>query len=90
MHGERRDTLTDFEPDNPWAHGIDDARDLVPATKGIFGANTYLPVSMMRSVAPTPPARTRTRNSPGPGSVTGKSTGCSTSGPPGLVIIIAR
>jgi len=45
---------------------------------------------MVRSVAPTPQARMRTRNSPGPGSVTGRPTSASTSGPPGFSIIIAR
>ena len=47
----------------------------------------------MRSVEPTPAARTRTRSWPGPGSVTGRSTTSRTSsafGPPLRVNITAR
>jgi len=38
VHGKRRNPLTDFEPSDTDADGINDARDLVAGTNGIFGA----------------------------------------------------
>ena len=53
-------------------------------------ASGHSPLRMCVSAWLTPKARTRIRTSPSPGTGSGTSWICSTSGPPGLVMTIAR
>jgi hypothetical protein len=56
---------------------------------GAPGGGGYCPLRCITSGRFTPAARTRTRISLGPGAGTGRSSGTSTSGPPGLLIPMA-